>query len=574
MKASPLLIAGLAASIIGAAGGCGVVNRFLGREQSTNQWLQHNQARIFEEVDGPEPELEPFTHFAAGQLLEGKSQIQQAIIQYRKALDLNPKFIGAHNRLAICLDRIGRHTEAESAFRRAIKVDPKLAYLRNNLAFSLMAQKRWRDSERELRAALQLKPDYQRARVNLGIVMSRLARREEAFQQFQMVLGDARAHFNMGLLDKAGGRYAQAAESFRNAIALEPNLQAAKIQLEKLRTMVVSAVPREPERQAGHAAPSRSVLATHVPPRQPPPVHTIRVAAAERQDQEQEIVAAKSPTAPPTRESREQNDAVVETAVAAQAEPDIPGMSIGRSEDPVFAGEMENDEADFSWEVADVSATAPRPASRTARAAGDSPATAAKVELPAPKMAAEAPAVAAATPSPVQPQLFDPVPTAPAAETPGSAHREIEASSLPFLTYEEPCEVRDVRRFAPQPERLITPCAEDELIDQFVLGDSGFDLTPNLATSVPQPALAANTDGHDAVARDKSDAWTPDEWRRFAREHHLATDGSNLPSVLMRLQGDLTKKWRTPQQPTRDSASVPTMPNPAAEIEWSVTRAP
>ncbi len=567
MKIGPLLIAGFAASLIWTAGGCGVVNSLLGHEQNTNQWLQQNQASIFQEKDVPEPEVQPFTHFAAGQLLEEKKQIQKAIIQYRKALDLNPKFIGAHNRLAICLDKIGQHTEAESALRRAIKMNPNLAYLRNNLAFSLMAQKRWRDSERELRTALQLKPDYQRARVNLGIVMSKLARREEAFQQFQMVLGDARAHYNMGLLDKAGGRYAQAAESFRNAIALEPNLQAAKIQLEKLRTMVSTAVPQELERQAGHVAPSRAVVAAQVPLRQPPPVQTVRVAVAKRQDQEQEIVAPNSPATPSPRESHEQDDAVVETVLATQAEPDIPRMSIRRSEDPVFAGEIQNNEADFSWEVADVSATAPD-------AASDSPAPAAAVELPAPKAATETLTVAAATPMSIQPERFDPVRAVSAAETPEPTHREIEAASLPFFTYEEPCEVRNVGRFAPRPERRITSCAEDELVDQFLLGESGFDLTPNLATSVPQPALAANTDGHDAAARDKSDVWTPDKWRRFAWEHHLATHGSNLPSILMRLQGDLAKKWRPPHQPAGDSAPAPTMPNPAAEIELSVTRAP
>ena len=567
MKVGPLLIAGLAASLIWTAGGCGVVNSLLGHEQSTNQWLQQNQARIFQEKDVPEPEVQPFTHFAAGQLLEGKKQIHQAIMQYRKALDLNPKFLGAHNRLAICLDKIGQHTEAESAFRRAIKVDPKLAYLRNNLAFSLMAQKRWGDSERELHKALKLKPDYQRARVNLGIVMSRLARRDEAFQQFQMVLGDARAHYNMGLLDKAGGRYAQAAESFRNAIALEPNLTAAKIQLQKLRTMVVTAVPRQLERQAGQVAPSRSVVATRVPPRQPPPAQTVRVAVEKQQVQEQEIVAVKSPGTPSSREPHEQDDAVVETLVAAQAEPDISGMSIGRSEDPVFADEMEDNGADSSWEVADVSATAPR-------AASNSPAPVAKAQRPAPKTAAEVPTVVAVAPTPVRAHRSNPTQTPPAAQTTEPTHREIETASLPFFTYEEPCEVRNAGRFAPQPQRRITPCAEDELVDQFMLGDSGFDFTPGLATAVPQPALTANADGRDAAAREKSNAWSLDEWRQFAREHHSTAYGSNLPMVLMRLQGALAKNWRPLQQPTGDSPPAPTMPNPAAEIEQSVTRAP
>ncbi len=547
MRFRSFLIAVPAASLIWTAAGCGVVNSLLGREQNLNHWLQQNQARMFRETDEPDPKVEPFTHFAAGQLLEGKKQIHKAIIQYRKALDLNPKFIGAHNRLAICLDKIGQHTEAESALRRAIKVKPKLAYLWNNLAFSLMAQKRWRDAERELGTALQLKPDYQRARVNLGIVMSKLARRDEAFQQFQMVLGDARAYYNIGLLDKAGGRYAQAAESFRNAIVLEPKLTAAKIQLDKLRTMA-SAEAQRLERQAGHAAPNRSVVATQALPWQPAPVQTIRVAV-------------------PTQHDRERDDAVVERAVVAQAEPDLSGMSIGRPNDPVFAAETEHSGADFTWEVPDISAAAEG-------TVNNRPAAAVAVALPAQRTAAKARTLAAMTPRPVRAQLSDAVPTEPPADRSEPGYRESGSNSLPFLTYEEPCDVRDVGRSAPRPERRIALCAEDELIDQFVLGESGFDLTPNLATSVPQLTATANRDGHDAATRERPDASTLDEWQRFAWDHHLATDGRNLPNVLMRLQGDLAKNWRPPHQPSTDSAPVPTMPNPAAEIEWSVTRAP
>ena len=565
MKVGPLLIAVLAASIVGPAGGCGMMNSLLGREQSPSQWLQQHQAKMFEEDDVPEPKVKPFTHFAAGQLLEGMNEIHQAIIQYRKALDLNPKFIGAHNRLAICLDKIGQHTEAERALRRAIKVDPDLAYLRNNLAFSLMAQKRWRDSERELRTALQLQPDYQRARVNLGIVMSKLGRRDEAFQQFQMVLGDARAHFNMGLLDKAAGRYALAAESFRNAIALEPNLAAAKLQLEKLRVMA-STAPRELEHQEGLVAPRGSVVVTRVPPGQPPSIQTVRAAFQTQPDEVHDAVAAVSPTTSLPSKSRTQRDTVHETVVAAQAEPDISGMSIDRAKDPIVVNEMEDNGTDFSWEVAELSVLAPD-------ALSDSPAPAVAVEQPAPTTAAEAPTVVAVAPSPVQPQLSELVPTAPATEPPEPMHHEIEASPLPFLTYEEPCDVRDVRRYAPRPERGIAPCADDELIDQFVLGDSGFDMTPNLTTSVPQPVSAANME-RDDDPHDKFDAWTLDEWRRFARDHHLATDGSNLPSVLMRLRGDLAKQWPLPHRVAGASDPAPTMPNPAAEIELSVTRAP
>jgi hypothetical protein len=228
---------------------------------------------------------------------------------------------------------------------------------------------------------------------------------------------------------------------------------------------------------------------------------------------------------------------------------------------------MEDNGTDFSWEVAELSVLAPD-------ALSDSPAPAVVVEQPAPKTAAEARTVVAVAPSSVQPQLSELVPTAPATEPPEPMHREIEASPLPFLTYEEPCDVRDVRRYAPRPERGIAACADDELIDQFVLGDSGFEMTPNLTASVPQPASTANAQERDAATRDMPEAWTLDKWRQFAREHHLATDGRNLPSVLMRLRGESAKKWNQPLRTAGASDPSPTMVNPAAEIEMSVTRAP
>ena len=61
--------------------------------------------------------------------------------------------------------------------------------------FSLMLQKRWSDAEAELRRAAKLSPGYERVHMNLAIVMVKQRRYDDAFEQFQIVLGEAIAHF-------------------------------------------------------------------------------------------------------------------------------------------------------------------------------------------------------------------------------------------------------------------------------------------------------------------------------------------------------------------------------------------
>ena len=139
-----------------ASSGCKSADGLFAREQATNHWLQKNQAKIFEPEVQHEPEILPVTHFAAGQLFEKQGQTERAIAQYRQAIELNPRFTSANNRLAICLDRVGLHHEAERALREGVRIEPTAAYLRNNLGFNLMAQGRWQEAEQQFRQALHM----------------------------------------------------------------------------------------------------------------------------------------------------------------------------------------------------------------------------------------------------------------------------------------------------------------------------------------------------------------------------------------------------------------------------------
>ncbi len=82
-------------------------------------------------------ELEP--NFAdaynkLGYLHKQRGQVDQAIAYYEKAIEVDPNYFYAHMNLGDTLAGIGRIDESITCFRTAIKLDPKFVAARNQLA--------------------------------------------------------------------------------------------------------------------------------------------------------------------------------------------------------------------------------------------------------------------------------------------------------------------------------------------------------------------------------------------------------------------------------------------------------
>ncbi len=178
-----------------------------------------------------EPRILPDTYYAAGRVFEQQGAPDRAIEQYRKAIAVNHEYTAAYARLGLMLSLTGQHEESVEAFAQAVELKPGSAVLRNNLGFELLYLERWDEAERHLREAARLDSKLTQAHINLGLLLGRTQRPELAFDSFRKVLPEPDAYYNLGLLQRAQGEYANAAASFRRVLAINPKFTAAQKQL-------------------------------------------------------------------------------------------------------------------------------------------------------------------------------------------------------------------------------------------------------------------------------------------------------------------------------------------------------
>ena len=172
-------------------------------------------------------------HNNLGGILTLQSRRSEAIQEYREALRINPAHREAHNNLAIALFQEGsRIDEAISHFRRALEIDNEQAAPHVNLSLALAGQGKIDEAIHHGREALRINPEHPEA---LNLVAYLLATRqsvrsqdaEEAVRLAQRACQLTKRQ-NPVMLDTLAIAYA-AAGQFRQAVAAaEQALRVAK----------------------------------------------------------------------------------------------------------------------------------------------------------------------------------------------------------------------------------------------------------------------------------------------------------------------------------------------------------
>jgi Flp pilus assembly protein TadD len=195
------------------------------------------------------------------QLVEQSGRLPEAETHYHKVLELNPASIEAAVGLARVQLAQGRTDEAERAFQKVLKEHPGTASALHGLGRLQASREQWDDAAASLNQAVLAAPEDKTIRYELAVALVQAGDVDAALPHFIRTVGDAEAHYNVGLILHGRGDLPASEQRFRLAIAKKPDLAPAREWLETV--LQEQHAAHGAVQTAGHQASANDARATH-----------------------------------------------------------------------------------------------------------------------------------------------------------------------------------------------------------------------------------------------------------------------------------------------------------------------
>jgi len=135
----------------------------------------------------------PGNRLNLGVLAQDRGDAATAEAEYRKALELDTRFIAARLNLVHLLDAQGRSAEVEQLLAEGLAADPDSGDMEYALGLALAQQDRLREASVHLARAAALMPDHVRVHYNLGLAhqqLGEIASAQAAFEAARRISPD------------------------------------------------------------------------------------------------------------------------------------------------------------------------------------------------------------------------------------------------------------------------------------------------------------------------------------------------------------------------------------------------
>ncbi|PYX51046.1 MAG: hypothetical protein DMG79_04355, partial [Acidobacteria bacterium] len=182
-------------------------------------------------------ELEPnhaITHYNLALALKYKGESRESLKEFQAALKLRAKWAEAHYGIGAVWYDLQDQDDAVKELRTAEALDPLNAATHRLLARILAQQNNLADAEHELRLALKLKPSAE-SHLEMGVVEGQLGKLNDAVMQFRDAIrldpSLAGAHLMLGVALRRQADSSGALEQFRLAVKLKPDDPEAQYDL-------------------------------------------------------------------------------------------------------------------------------------------------------------------------------------------------------------------------------------------------------------------------------------------------------------------------------------------------------
>lgn len=129
----------------------------------------------------------PRAHYFRAEVLLLLGRVNDAETGFRKAIELDPKFVLAWDSLGVAMIAKSSFIQAQECFQKAVDLDKKNAGAHLHLGMMLKRQQKLAEAEKEFLQSAQLDPKFPGSRRELGYLYLVQGKPADAGKQFQMV---------------------------------------------------------------------------------------------------------------------------------------------------------------------------------------------------------------------------------------------------------------------------------------------------------------------------------------------------------------------------------------------------
>ena len=162
-----------------------------------------------------------------GTILVDKKNFNQALVNYKKSLEINPNYAEGHNNLGVAFYKLRKFNESIDSYQRAIKIKPNFSKAHNNLGLAYKELEKFTESINNYQKAIKINPKYAEAYNNLGNVYNSNQKIDDAILNYKKAIklnaNFPEAYSNLGNLLKEIGEVAEAKKYENKLLSLRPN---------------------------------------------------------------------------------------------------------------------------------------------------------------------------------------------------------------------------------------------------------------------------------------------------------------------------------------------------------------
>jgi tetratricopeptide (TPR) repeat protein/serine/threonine protein kinase len=170
-------------------------------------------------------------HNNLGAALAEKKELDDAIAEFKKAIEIDAMHDSAHFNLGVALAEKYQFDDAIAEFKLVIEMHPKYIMAHYGLGNALAAKKQLDDAIAEFKKAIEMDPKFPLAHSGLGTALVEKNEFDDAIAEFRTAIKidpkDAPAHSGLGNAFHGKRQFGDAIAEYKKAIDLDPNFAVA-----------------------------------------------------------------------------------------------------------------------------------------------------------------------------------------------------------------------------------------------------------------------------------------------------------------------------------------------------------